>query len=484
MAGDCLRAVTYGTTNIQAIVKLAVCTVILLAGLVAVREITGHLFRHAAFTRHAVGGLSVILYLVLAGYFLRFYLDCVISSLTGSDEAPDVPTFDLRELLRTAVRAAGVVGAWCLPVVTIPLLPLGILALSFTSGAGALNPLPAVRAAAKRPAALAVLWGVLLIWGAALVVATWGIWLLIAALAAVAERQAAWFTGAVLATVIRFVGAFVLSVVFHMFAAVLFRCIGIFGRHHPGMMAILTGAAGAAPRPVRTGPELVNELTGKILSGGAAMVGFADLRDLPAEAREHLPFGVSFAVPLRAGVVAGIVGGPTEAYRREYRRVNAIIDELAAGAAELLRTCGHHAAARTATVDKIDPEMKPVELPHKTVAMRAGLGWIGTSALLVTERYGSAVRLGTVLTDAPLPLAEPLTASRCGDCTACVEVCPAGALTGRQWEPGLGVEDMVYTRACREVLRKNWQRLGADICGMCIAACPWTKRYLQGGGRA
>ena len=43
-------------------------------------------------------------------------------------------------------------------------------------------------------------------------------------------------------------------------------------------------------------------------------------------------------------------------------------------------------------------------MPHKTVAVHAGLGWIGKSALFVTEKYGSAVRLTSVLTDAPLSI--------------------------------------------------------------------------------
>ena len=46
-------------------------------------------------------------------------------------------------------------------------------------------------------------------------------------------------------------------------------------------------------------------------------------------------------------------------------------------------------------------------LPHKTVATRTGLGWIGKNCLLVTKEYGSAVRLSSLLTDAPLPAGTP-----------------------------------------------------------------------------
>ena len=54
------------------------------------------------------------------------------------------------------------------------------------------------------------------------------------------------------------------------------------------------------------------------------------------------------------------------------------------------------------------------ELPHKTVATRAGIGWIGKCALLVTEKYGSAIRLTTVLTDMDLETDQPINGSKCG----------------------------------------------------------------------
>jgi epoxyqueuosine reductase QueG len=53
------------------------------------------------------------------------------------------------------------------------------------------------------------------------------------------------------------------------------------------------------------------------------------------------------------------------------------------------------------------------DLPHKTVATRAGLGWVGKSALLISDRFGAALRLTSVLTDAPLPVAKGVNVSNC-----------------------------------------------------------------------
>lgn len=73
-------------------------------------------------------------------------------------------------------------------------------------------------------------------------------------------------------------------------------------------------------------------------------------------------------------------------------------------------------------------------MPHKTVALRAGLGFIGKNNLLVTERYGCAVLLGKVLTTAPfITTSEEPQELKCGDCSICVDVCPTGALLGKTW---------------------------------------------------
>ena len=227
--------------------------------------------------------------------------------------------------------------------------------------------------------------------------------------------------------------------------------------------------------------QLFTELERLLTDGGAASVACADLRPLPAEVRRNLPLGICIGVALSPSIVAGIVDGPTREYASEYERVNALLDRLGEDAAGLLRRRRFSAAAGRATVDELDLETLATPLPHKTVATRAGLGWIGKCALLVTESYGSAVRLNTVLTDAPLPVGTPVEESRCGKCTACVEACPAGAVAGGDWQAGGRREEFFDAFACCRTAAELAGRVHVDhtICGICIAVCPHTKRYTD-----
>ncbi len=230
-------------------------------------------------------------------------------------------------------------------------------------------------------------------------------------------------------------------------------------------------------------PTLTNEVTRLLASRGAGLVRFADLSELPLHVRQGLPRAVSIAVPLNPRIVAGIRHGPTREYLAEYHRVNALLGELAQVAADALRERGFHAAFGTATVAGVEFGEYDTPLPHRTVAPRAGRGWIGRCALLVTEQYGSAVRLITVLTDAPLETGTPVNASRCGECRACVEACPGQAIAGGLWRAGLPREAMVDADACYRTTRRFAPAIGAEpsigICGACIAACPWTQRYIR-----
>ncbi len=232
--------------------------------------------------------------------------------------------------------------------------------------------------------------------------------------------------------------------------------------------------------------DLLRELQESLLAGGATLVGCADLRPLPATVRHDLPVGIAIGVALAPSIVAELCGGPTKAYAAEYRRANTLLDRLGRRCAGFLQQQGSLAVARPPTVEKLDEETLATELPHKTIVTRAGLGWIGKCALLVTKQYGSAVRYTSILTDAPLPVATPVDEPLCGDCQACVEACPAAAPSGRDWRPGGARADFFDAFACCASARRAGSALGINhvICGICIAACPYTQRYIGQAGRS
>ena len=225
--------------------------------------------------------------------------------------------------------------------------------------------------------------------------------------------------------------------------------------------------------------DLSAELRAFLLSRGASLVGFADLQEIPANIRHSFPSGISIGVALEPHIVAGIHDSPTRPYYDEYVRVNSLLDMLGHSTVEFIRRNGGEAMSLSATYDH-NPATLSTPLPHKTVATRAGLGWIGKCALLVTREFGSALRITTVLTGAELPPGQPVDSSMCGECTACVDICPAHAPSGENWRPDLPRDSFYNAFACRSLARELCMKnvgVRESICGRCIVVCPWTKKY-------
>ncbi len=213
---------------------------------------------------------------------------------------------------------------------------------------------------------------------------------------------------------------------------------------------------------------------------GAKLMGVGDLKGIVSG---ELTTGVSVAVPLPKHIVRDLQTAPTREYYDAYYALNAQLDEIVECGADFLQKNGFRAYANTTKVVKKD-ENWCTPLPHKTAATRAGLGWIGKNCLLVTERYGSAVRLSSLLTSAPLPADQPIDESRCGGCSVCAQKCPAGALLGTLWHVGTRREEILQKEKCKETqIRRMKEATGieTDLCGLCFAVCPYTQRYLQKG---
>ena len=177
----------------------------------------------------------------------------------------------------------------------------------------------------------------------------------------------------------------------------------------------------------------------------------------------QFPRAVVFGIPLQNAVVEMIADRPTPLYFHNYRQTNYQLDGLALEAAALLQQHGHAAVAIAASqIVSRDPMRGHVS--HRVLAWAAGLGWWGRNNLLVHPQFGSRVRYVSVLTDAPIEPDVPIERD-CGQCTACVDVCPAGAITDTRDTFDL---DACYRKLC-EFAKIPF--VGQHICGVCVKAC-------------
>ena len=111
----------------------------------------------------------------------------------------------------------------------------------------------------------------------------------------------------------------------------------------------------------------------------------------------------------------------------------------------------------------------------REAAARSGVGFYGKNTLLITQRFGSWVVLGTLVTDRELETTPPL-ALDCGSCTLCIEACPTGALD----KPGTldATKCLSYwTQSAHDPPEAYREALESQVygCDICQDVCPWNR---------
>ncbi len=208
-----------------------------------------------------------------------------------------------------------------------------------------------------------------------------------------------------------------------------------------------------------------------VLRGAADLRGFSTPQDGTGQ---RFPRALSFLIPMNPLVMTAIQQGPNQAYADEYSRVNHRLNDLSEALAAEIRGHGHRSQPLAAS-DRTDTAGVKGDFPHKTAATRAGLGWIGRHCQLITRDHGSWVRLGTVFTDMELSCGPPSERSFCGRCTRCVDACPAGALKGRAWFPGIVREEILDVLICDNWKKEHYREYhNGHVCGICSAVCPYS----------
>ncbi|WP_299199030.1 tRNA epoxyqueuosine(34) reductase QueG [uncultured Amphritea sp.] len=114
---------------------------------------------------------------------------------------------------------------------------------------------------------------------------------------------------------------------------------------------------------------------------------------------------------------------------------------------------------------------------ERPLARNSGLGWQGKHTLILNREAGSWFLLGELFVDLPLPVDAPYTEEHCGQCQACIDICPTQAivapyqLDARRCISYLTIE---LKGSIPEVFRPL---IGNRIfgCDDCQLICPWNR---------
>ena len=115
-------------------------------------------------------------------------------------------------------------------------------------------------------------------------------------------------------------------------------------------------------------------------------------------------------------------------------------------------------------------------LPEVFAAVQAGLGTRGRNGLLLTEKYGSWVFIGEIITTMSLPPTDRQL-QLCDGCDLCIRACPTGALTQDGFHAELCLSAITQqkkplTPEQEEMIRQTGCAWGCDICQK---ACPQNR---------
>ena len=118
---------------------------------------------------------------------------------------------------------------------------------------------------------------------------------------------------------------------------------------------------------------------------------------------------------------------------------------------------------------------------EKSLAGRAGIGFVGKHTNLVARDLGNWFVLGEILTTVDLE-PDPPEPNRCGTCTRCVEACPTGAIDAPFHLDARRCISYLTIEFRGSIPAEFRSAIGDRIfgCDDCLAACPWNRFAREG----
>ncbi len=115
-------------------------------------------------------------------------------------------------------------------------------------------------------------------------------------------------------------------------------------------------------------------------------------------------------------------------------------------------------------------------VPEVTAACCAGLGVRGDNTLLITEKYGSYVFIGEIVTSADLKAAdaEPKFCLKCGKCK---KLCPSGAIGENGFDKSICLSEITQKKCLLTEKEEQLMKACGCVwgCDICQDVCPMNE---------
>lgn len=120
-------------------------------------------------------------------------------------------------------------------------------------------------------------------------------------------------------------------------------------------------------------------------------------------------------------------------------------------------------------------------LPERYIAYLAGVGFVGRNNMIITERYGSYVFLGEIITDLDLEcqdartLADITKYEECGACDRCQKECPTKSINKHRINPNICLS---YITQKKDISDQEIKLLKGNVfgCDFCQLICPYNEK--------
>ncbi len=119
-------------------------------------------------------------------------------------------------------------------------------------------------------------------------------------------------------------------------------------------------------------------------------------------------------------------------------------------------------------------------LPERYIAYLCGIGFIGRNNMIITEKYGSYVFLGEIITDLEMDVKDKnkfediSTYKQCDECKDCIKNCPTKSINITKINPNICSS---YITQKKELSNKEIKLLKGKIfgCDICQDVCPYNR---------